>query len=128
MRLKIGLVTLVVPEYEPAIAFYVHGLGFELVEDFPQGKKRWVVVRPKGSETGLLLARAVGPQQNAAIGNQTGGRVAFFLHTDNFAHMAARITQAGGTFQEEPRNEDYGKVGVFQDPFGNLWDLIQPAS
>ncbi|MGR3662420.1 MAG: VOC family protein [Paracoccaceae bacterium] len=128
MRQKIGLVALVVPEYEAGLAFFVDGLGFELVEDRIDGAKRWIVVRPVGAETGLVIARAVGAEQKAAIGNQTGGRVGFFLQTDDFDRDATAITSAGGAFEEEPRNETYGRVAVFRDPFGNRWDLIQPAS
>jgi predicted enzyme related to lactoylglutathione lyase len=124
---KIALVALVVPEYEPALDFFVAGLGFDLVEDFPMGKKRWVVVRPKGCETGLLLARADGAIQTEAIGNQTGGRVGFILHSDDFEADAKRIVTAGGVFEEDPREEVYGKVAVFRDPFDNRWDLLQPS-
>lgn len=128
MRQKIGLVALVVPEYEAALDFFVEGLGFELVEDRVDGAKRWIVVRPVGAETGLVLARAVGTTQQAAIGNQTGGRVGFFLQTDDFNRDAAAIVTAGGSLEEEPRDEAYGRVAVFNDPFGNRWDLIQPTS
>ena len=128
MKQKLGLVSLVVPSYEAGLAFFVGGLGFELVDDIPQGDKRWVVVRPVGAETGLVLARAVGAEQEAAIGNQAGGRVGFFLHTDDFERDVDRITGAGGVFQEDPRHEPYGIVAVFTDPFGNRWDLIQPAT
>lgn len=128
MKQKLGLVALVVPSYEAGLAFFVDGLGFELVQDIPQGDKRWVVVRPVGAETGLVLARAVGAEQEAAIGNQTGGRVGFFLHSDDFERDARNITAAGGVFQEDPRDETYGIVAVFADPFGNRWDLIQPAT
>jgi len=127
MRQKIGLVALVVPDYDSAISFYVSGLGFDLAQDEIQGKKRWVVVRPRGAETGLLIARAANADQSAAVGNQTGGRVGFFLHTDDFDRDAIAITGAGGKFQENPRDEIYGRVAVFTDPFGNMWDLIEPA-
>jgi len=127
MKQHIGLVALVVPDYESALAFYVNGLGFELVQDIPQGTKRWVVVRPIGAETGLLIARADGDRQLAAIGDQTGGRVGFFLYTDDFARDRAAIIAAGGQFEEAPRSEDYGRVAVFNDPFGNRWDLIEPT-
>jgi len=125
MKQTIALVALVVPEYEPALAFFVDGLGFELVEDIAQGDKRWVVVRPRGAETGLVLARAVGAAQQAAIGMQTAGRVGFFLETDDFTRDADRIIQAGGEFEESPRDEPYGRVAVFRDPFANRWDLIE---
>jgi predicted enzyme related to lactoylglutathione lyase len=128
MKQKIALAALVVPEYEPALEFFVDGLGFELIEDLPQGGKRWIVVRPRGSETGLVIARAVDAAQRAAIGNQTGGRVSFFLQTDDFDRDAERIEKSGGSFEEQPRDEVYGRVAVFRDPFGNRWDLIQPAT
>ena len=127
MALKIALLALLVPEYQPALEFFVAGLGFDLVEDRSETNKRWIVVRPKGAETGLLLARAEGAEQAAAIGHQTGGRVGLFLQTDDFDGDAARITAAGGVFEETPRTEAYGRVAVFRDPFGNRWDLIQPA-
>jgi catechol 2,3-dioxygenase-like lactoylglutathione lyase family enzyme len=128
MGQKIGLVALIVPEYQAGLDFFVGALGFEMVEDRVDGAKRWIVVRPKGAETGLVIARAVGVEQVAAIGNQSGGRVGFFLETDDFDRDAARIVTAGGSFEEEPRDEVYGRVAVFRDPFGNRWDLIQPAS
>ncbi len=124
---RIGAVALVVPDYDAAIAFYCGALNFELLEDTDQGGgKRWVLVRPAGaSETALLLARAVTDQQSAAIGQQTGGRVGFFLETDDFEVDHARMLAAGVHFEEEPRHEPYGTVAVFQDPFGNRWDLLQ---
>lgn len=128
MGQRIGLISIVVPDYDPAIDFFVGGLGFELTQDLPQGDKRWVVVKPVGAETGIVLGRAVDPQQTAAIGDQTGGRVAFFLHTDDFDRDATRIKMAGGRFEETPRHEVYGTVAVFRDPFGNRWDLIQPKT
>lgn len=125
---RIALVTLVVPDYDAAIAFYRDGLGFDLLEDTPlSATKRWVRVAPKGGGTALLLARADGPAQDAAIGNQTGGRVAFFLETDDFARDHDRFRRAGVDFVEQPRHEPYGTVAVFTDPFGNRWDLIEPA-
>lgn len=127
MGQKIGLVALLVPEYQAGLDFFVGGLGFELIEDRPEGTKRWIVVRPTGAETGLVIARAVGAEQQAAIGNQHGGRVGFFLQTGDFDRDAVRIRAAGGTFEEPPRDEIYGRVAVFRDPFGNRWDLIQPA-
>ena len=121
-------ITLVVRDYDEAIAYFSGALGFRLVEDSPQdGGKRWVVVAPDGGGTGLLLARAATPVQQAAVGNQTGGRVAFFLHTDDFARDYARMTAWGVTFVEQPRDEPYGKVVVFQDLYGNKWDLIEPS-
>ncbi|MGX8908471.1 VOC family protein [Streptomyces netropsis] len=123
----LGLVTLVVRDYDEAIAFYVDAVGFELVEDTRiDDQKRWVVVRPPGArETGLLLARAAGPAQEARVGDQTGGRVGLFLNTDDFARDHARMRAAGVVFQEAPRREPYGTVAVFRDLYGNLWDLIE---
>ena len=128
MSARIALVTLVVPDYDLGIAFYCGKLGFDLREDTDLGGgKRWVRVAPPGSDAALLLARAEDEAQRAAIGNQTGGRVGFFLETDDFARDHAAFTAAGVTFLEEPRHEPYGTVAVFRDPFGNLWDLIAPA-
>ncbi|WP_405836402.1 VOC family protein [Streptomyces sp. NBC_01518] len=129
---RIALVTLVVDDYDEAIRFYTEALGFRLVEDAhrPDGS-RWVVVAPTsadGAGTGLLLARAKGEDQGARVGDQTGGRVGFFLHTDDFARDHARMLAAGVTFLEEPRHEPYGSVAVFQDLYGNRWDLLQPAA
>ncbi|MFD7414713.1 VOC family protein [Kitasatospora purpeofusca] len=124
----IGLTTLLVRDYDEAIAFYVDALGFELREDTPRGDgARWVVVAPRGAtETGLLLARPTKPEQLARIGDQTGGRVGLFLHTEDFAADHRRMAAAGVVFLEEPRHEAYGSVAVFQDLYGNRWDLIQP--
>lgn len=122
---RIALVALVVPDYAPAIEFYVGKLGFRLVEDIDQGRKRWVVVAPPGGGCALLLARAEGPAQEAAVGNQVGGRVGFFLQTDDFARDHAAMKAAGVTFDEPPREEPYGTVAVWRDPFGNRWDLIE---
>lgn len=121
-----GLVTLVVRSYDEAIRFYVEGLGFTLVEDTPQGDKRWVVVSAGGG-TSLLLAEASTEEQRARIGDQTGGRVGFFLNTDDFDRDHARMTAFGVKFLETPREEVYGKVAVFEDLYGNRWDLLQPA-
>ena len=127
MPQTIASITLVVPDYDEAIAFYVDRLGFALLEDTRlSDTKRWVRVAPPGAETALLLAQADGPDQEAAIGNQTGGRVGFFLHTDDFERDYKAMTANGVSFREEPRHEAYGSVVVFEDPFGNLWDLIQP--
>ncbi|WP_381792776.1 VOC family protein [Streptomyces niveus] len=124
----IALVTLVVRDYDEAIAFYTGPLGFELVEDTDRGDgSRWVVVRPRGSEAAVLLARATDDGQRASVGAQTGGRVGFFLHTDDFARDHARMTAAGVRFLEEPRHEPYGSVAVFEDLYGNHWDLLQPT-
>ena len=122
-------ITIVVRDYDEAIAFFTDALGFRLVEDTAMsGGKRWVVVAPAGGGTGLLLARAATPEQEAAIGNQTGGRVAFFLHTDDFARDYDRMRARGVTFVEQPRHQVYGTVVVFQDLYGNKWDLVQPRS
>ncbi|AGL15454.1 VOC family protein [Actinoplanes sp. N902-109] len=127
-------VTIIVDEYDPAIAFFTEALGFELVEDSPAtttagGRpKRWVVVRPPGAATGLLLARADGEHQRGAIGDQMAGRVGFFLRVDDFDAAHARMTAAGVTFLTPPRSEPYGKVAVFQDIAGNKWDLLGPVT
>ncbi len=130
--LTLATVTLVVPDYDAAIDFYVGALGFTLIEDTDLGGgKRWVVVAPHSDGAHgarLLLAKAADDAQRAAIGNQAGGRVAFFLHTDEFTDTHARFTTAGVTFHEEPRHEAYGIVAVFSDPFGNRWDLIEPKA
>ena len=127
MTQTIASVTLVVPDYDAGIDFYVGKLGFELIEDTAlSAAKRWVRVAPKGAQTALLLAKADGSEQDAAIGNQTGGRVGFFLHTDDFARDHGSMLEKGVTFREAPRYEAYGTVAVFEDPFGNLWDLIEP--
>lgn len=126
---NIALITLVVRDYDEAIAFYTDALGFHLVEDTDRGDgSRWVVVRPAGSVTGtgLLLARAGNDDQRTAVGAQTGGRVGFFLHTDDFARDHARMTAAGVRFLEAPRHEAYGSVAVFEDLYGNKWDLLGP--
>ena len=128
MTRRIGLFTILVPDYDDAIAHFVDDLGFELVEDTPEPRKRWVVVRPSaGAETNIVLAEATTPAQQAALGNQLGGRVGFFLYTDDFARDHARMTAAGIHFREEPRHEPYGIVAVFEDKYGNGWDLLQPA-
>ena len=122
---RLATISLVVPDYEPAIAFYVGCAGFELIEDTDQGEKRWVVVGPSAGGAALLLAKAVGPEQEAAIGRQTGGRVGFFLETDDFARDHAAMLAAGVEFEEAPRHEPYGIVAVWRDPWGNRWDLIE---
>ncbi|MEM9573824.1 MAG: VOC family protein [Pseudomonadota bacterium] len=122
----ISAVTLVVPDYDEAIFFYVGSLGFKLLEDVKLGeKKRWIKVAPPGAQTAILLAQADGDAQSAAIGCQTGGRVSFFLETDDFDESYKRFAANGVRFLEEPRSEAYGTVVVFSDPFGNLWDLIE---
>jgi catechol 2,3-dioxygenase-like lactoylglutathione lyase family enzyme len=129
MTQTLGLVSLVVRDYDEAIAFYVGVLGFTLIEDsfIPEQNKRWVVVAPPGSAgTRLLLARAPSGEQVTRIGNQTGGRVFLFLHTDDFARDYQSYKAKGVIFAREPREEPYGTVAVFQDLYGNLWDLLQP--
>ena len=130
MKQRIALVTLVVPDYDEAIAFYCGKLGFALVADTDMGAgKRWVVVAPAGtSGARLLLAKADGDAQAARIGDQTGGRVGFFLETDDFARDHAAFSAAGVRFLEAPRHEVYGSVAVFEDLYGNKWDLIEPRS
>ena len=115
-------------DYDEALAFFVDCLGFQLLEDTPLSPtKRWVVVAPDGArEAALLLARAVGPEQAAAVGRQGGGRVFLFLHTDDFARDHAAFQARGVRFVEAPREEVYGTVAVFEDLYGNRWDLIQP--
>ena len=122
--------SLLVRDYDEALAFYVDRLGFDLVEDTPQdGGKRWVVVGPSdGAGTRLLLAKAVGERQLAAVGNQGGGRVFLFLETDDAVRDHAVLTRTGVSFRENPRTEPYGIVAVFEDLYGNPWDLIEPRS
>jgi catechol 2,3-dioxygenase-like lactoylglutathione lyase family enzyme len=128
MSRRVGLFSILVPDYDDAIDHFVNDLGFELVEDTPQPGKRWVVVRPgPNAETAIVLAEATTPEQEAAIGNQLGGRIGFFLHTDDFARDHARMTAAGVHFREAPRHEPYGTVAVFEDKYGNGWDLLEPA-
>ncbi|MEU3776211.1 VOC family protein [Streptomyces sp. NPDC032472] len=129
MPSHIALTALVVHDYDEAVDFYTRALGFTLVEDTPRPDgSRWVVVRPRGAtESALLLARAKNDAQRARVGDQTGGRVGFFLHTDDFARDHARMTAEGVRFLEEPRHEPYGSVAVFEDLYGNRWDLLQPA-
>ena len=127
------LVAVVVRDYDPAIRFFVDILGFELVEDSAavatDGRpKRWVVVRPPGAQTGLLLARAEGERQAAVVGDQHAGRVGFFLRVDDFAAHYERMAAAGVEFVSPPRAEPYGQVAVFLDIAGNRWDLLGPRS
>ncbi|MET4675526.1 VOC family protein [Luteibacter sp. ME-Dv--P-043b] len=126
---SLGAIAFLVHDYDEAIAFFVDALGFSLVEDTPQGEgKRWVTVAPRGSDgTKLLLARAIDDGQRAQVGKQGGGRVFLFLHTDDFAADHARMQAHGVRFRETPRHEPYGTVAVFDDLYGNGWDLIQPA-
>lgn len=128
-RRMIASIALVVADYDDAIAFYVGRLGFDLIEDTPLGDgKRWVRVKPAGGGTALLLARADGPTQTAHVGDQTGGRVFLFLETDDFARDHALYTARGVRFLEVPRHEPYGSVAVFEDLYGNKWDLIEPKA
>lgn len=132
-------IALTVRDYDEAIAYYTGVLGFELIADEPRGGgKRWVLVRPRGGTGGqgargldrgcsILLARAMGDAQLASVGNQTGGRVFLFLHTDNFARDHAAYLAKGVRFIEPPRHEAYGTVAVFEDLYGNKWDMIEPA-
>ena len=124
------MIAVLVRDYDEAIAWYRDALGFALLEDTDRGGgKRWVRMAPAGNAAfSLLLARAASPAQQAAVGNQHGGRVGFFLHTDDFARDHARLSGAGAVFEETPRHEAYGTVAVFRDPHGNRWDLIQPAA
>jgi catechol 2,3-dioxygenase-like lactoylglutathione lyase family enzyme len=131
MRQSIALVSLVVRDYDEALAFFVGKLGFGLIEDtyVPEQDKRWVVVAPPGGGGAqLLLARASNDEQRTRIGAQTGGRVFLFLYTDDLARDVARYEAAGVTFVREPRGQPYGTVAVFEDLYGNLWDLLQPSA
>ena len=126
MTTHIHAITLVVPDYDAGLAFYAGIMGFTVTADHDLGDgKRWVLVEPTGGGAQLLLAKASGAEQEAAIGNQTGGRVGFFLNTDDFDADHAAMVSAGVTFEEAPRTESYGKVAVWRDPFGNRWDLLQ---
>lgn len=131
MPQHIALISIVVRDYDEAIAFYVEQLGFSLIEDSYQAAqdKRWVVVAPPGAkETRLLLARATSDHQLSRIGDQTGGRVFLFLYTDDFWRDFNAYKARGIVFTREPKTEDYGIVAVFQDLYGNQWDLLQPAA
>ncbi len=126
MTQKLGYIALVVRDYDEAIKFYTQSLGFQLVEDSDLDGKRWVRVRPQGStETDLLLAKAVNPEQASRIGNQTGGRVFLFLHTDDFWRDYRAMTERGVKFIRPPSEESYGTVAVFEDLYGNKWDLLE---
>lgn len=132
LRMRLDLITIVVDDYDRAIAFFTGILGFDLAEDSPSltndGRpKRWVVVRPPGAETGILLARADGEHQAAVVGNQIAGRVGFFLRVDDFGAAYERMMAAGVEFVTSPRAEPYGRVVVFRDIAGNRWDLLGPA-
>lgn len=123
---RLFAVTLVVPDYQPALDFYVGKLGFRVIEDIDEGHKRWIRIEPPGGAGGmsLVLGRAGDDAQRAAIGDQTGGRVFLFLETDDFDRDHDAMLKAGVTFEESPRHESYGTVAVWRDPFGNRWDLI----
>jgi catechol 2,3-dioxygenase-like lactoylglutathione lyase family enzyme len=131
--MRIDLFTIVVDDYDQAISFFVDALGFELVEDSPalttkEGRpKRWVVVRPHGAATGVLLAKADGERQARVVGDQVAGRVGFFLQVDDFDAAHERMAAAGVEFVTSPRSEEYGRVAVFLDVSGNRWDLLGPA-
>lgn len=127
MSRRLGHVTYLVRDYDEAIAWFTRALGFQLVEDTPREiGKRWVLVAPSAQGgTSLLLAKGATPAQEAAVGNQGGGRVFLFLHTDDFARDYAAMVAAGVRFLEEPRREDYGSVAVFEDLYGNRWDLLE---
>lgn len=127
MNRSIGSITLVVADYDQAIAYYTQCLGFSLLEDIDQGGgKRWVRVAPSAdAQTALLLAQAASDPQRERIGDQTGGRVGFFLHTDDFDRDHARMLERGVRFLEKPRVETYGTVAVFEDLYGNRWDLLE---
>ena len=127
MPLTLARVTIVVRDYDEAIAYYTTALGFTLVEnELRANGKRWVVVAPNGSGSALLLARAATPEQERAVGNQTSGRVFLFLHTDDFWRDYHAMKERGVSFVEDPRSEPYGTVVVFSDLYGNKWDLVQP--
>jgi len=129
MPQSLGLVSLIVRDYDEALSFFVGKLGFVLVEDtfVPEQSKRWVVVSPPGaSESRLLLAQASSPEQESRVGQQTGGRVFLFLHTDDFWRDYERYKAKGVEFVRPPKEEPYGVVAVFRDLYGNLWDLLQP--
>ena len=130
MKQSVGYVALVDRDYDEAIAFYTKVMRFELIEDTPLGAgKRWVLVAPPGSNgTRLLLARAATPEQESRIGNQTGGRVFLFLHTDDFWRDYRDLKSRGVTFRRDPTEESYGTVAVFEDLYGNQWDLLQLKS
>ena len=125
----LSAISILVSDYDEAIAWYSEKLGFELIVDTPMGGgKRWVVVSPsRDAQTRIILAKASGAEQTALIGRQMGGRVGFFLQTTAFDEAYSRMVEAGVVFREKPRSEPYGKVVVFEDCYGNGWDLIQPA-
>lgn len=126
----ISAVSILVADYDEAIFWYCAKLGFEVIVDTPMGGgKRWVVVAPSGeAQTRIILAKATGPEQIAMVGRQMGGRVGFFLQTNTFDETYARMVESGVVFREKPRAEAYGKVVVFEDCYGNGWDLIEPSN
>lgn len=130
MTQQLAQIALLVDDYDRAIDYYVGVLGFELIEDSLLGEdgKRWVRVAPEGGGSGLLLAQAKTPEQRASVGDQCGGRVFLFLHTDDFQNDYAAYHAAGVRFEESPRHEPYGDVAVFRDIYGNRWDLVGPKS
>ena len=126
--MKLAAITFLVPDYDAGIDFFCHALGFTLVEDTKLSEaKRWVVVAPPGGGSDVLIARAMRPEQAAAIGKAAGGRCAFFLHCQDFAATRAHLETRGIRFLEDALHEAYGTVAQFRDPFGNVWDLIEPA-
>lgn len=128
MNQSLALITYLVRDYDEAIEFFINTLHFDLIEDTPQEGKRWVVVKPRGGAgSSLLLAKASTTEQTAAIGNQTGGRVFLFLHTDDFQRDHEYMKAHGVQFLKEPRHEVYGIVAVFKDLCGNKWDLLEPS-
>lgn len=127
MKNEIFQLTLVVRDYDEAISFYTEKLGFDLLEDTCLSEtKRWVRVAPKGSNASLLFGKSATPEQEKAIGNQTGGRVFLFMHTDNLDEYYNQLLDNGVEIVREPSNEEFGKVFVFADLYGNLWDVIEP--
>ena len=130
LKQYLGHIALVVDDYDRAIAFYTRQLNFDLIEDtLISETKRWVVVAPKGSsQCKILLAKAANEEQKSRIGNQTGGRVFLFLYTDNFERDYSELKLKGVEFVREPARENYGRVAVFKDLYGNLWDLIEPVT
>jgi len=129
MPQNLAQITLLVRDYDEAVAYFTQKLGFSRVEDTTLGdQKRWIVLKPDGScSAALLLAKAATPEQEAVVGNQTGGRVFLFLHTDDFWRDYRTMKSRGVKFLESPREEPYGIVAVFEDPYGNKWDLLMPA-
>lgn len=126
MATTLGMIAIVIDEYDAAISHYVGDLGFTLIEDSELApEKRWVVIAPSQDGARILLAKASNPQQQAAIGNSTGGRVGFFLYTDDFSDTYGKYLERGIEFTETPRSEAFGQVVVFKDKYGNKWDLIE---